>query len=93
MSNEKRIMKRLRPYTHVVLFIHGENNWDSKKTLYQHIAAATATLAVAKAMLNDESPPPTTTTEPSDEAASQGELPWATDEHVEEQPVGDAPLR
>jgi len=89
------MLAKLQPFTELVLWIHGEHPYATKPQLWNMLARVQTTLAIARAMLNDDpSPPPTTTASEADGASAdsrQAELPWYTD--VEAEPVGDAPLR
>jgi len=94
-AGEKRMLLKLQPFTELVLWIHGEHPYATKPQLWNMLARVQTTLAIARAMLNDDpSPPPTTTASEADGTASdsrQAELPWDT--AVEAEPVGDASLR
>jgi len=84
-SLERRVMQRLQPFTRLVLFSVGENNFDTKGQLLQALYQTTATLAMIRAMLNDDNLPPTTT-----QGASNGEKP-AKDESASEAATLDLP--
>jgi len=94
-ASDKRMLNKLRPFTELVLWIHGEHPHLTRAQVYNKLARVQTTLAIARAMLNDDpSPPPTTTASEADGAAAysrQTDFPWDTD--VEAEPVGDAPLR
>lgn len=76
MRNDKKILRQLKPFTEIVLFVNGEHAWLTKQQVSQKIGQVMATLAVAKAMTNDE-PSPATNDERGD-SNGQAELPWTT---------------
>lgn len=74
-SLEKRMLRKLQPMTELVLWIHGEHAHLTNQQVRQKIAMITTTLAIAKAMLNDEPPPPND--EPQGGSDGQTEIPFA----------------
>lgn len=67
-STEKKILRRLNTYTELVLWMHGEHPHLTPGQVRSKIAMVTTTIAVAKAMLNDDPTPPPTTTETAEAA-------------------------